>query len=73
MLKLQIFIGEIIPFNAWILIYRFSFSISSVSIFCFIAKERIDSGFFLFEADQKKKEEKQEKLEETKRVHGIIG
>ena len=32
------------------------FSLFSFVSFCFIAKQRIDSGFFLFEAERKKKE-----------------
>ena len=30
--------------------------------FCFIAKQRIDSGFFLFQADQRKKKEKKKRM-----------
>ena len=30
--------------------------------FCFIAKQRIDSGFFLFQAEQRKKKEKKKRM-----------
>ena len=30
--------------------------------FCILAKQRIDSGFFLFQADQKKKKEKKKRM-----------
>ena len=64
---------EIIPF-IWVMLHlTCDLFLASVSNFCFIAKQRIDSGFFLFEADRKKKEEKQEKFEEVKWSHGIIG
>jgi len=38
------------------LLYVISFSLFFFVSFCFIAKQRIDSGFFLFEAERKKKE-----------------
>ena len=34
------------------------------SLFLILAKQRIDSGFFLFEAEKKKKEKKKTKEEE---------
>ena len=56
MLKLQTFILFIL--EDYSLLYVISFSLFSFVSFCFIAKQRIDSGFFLFEAEQKKKETK---------------
>ena len=59
---------EIIPFITVMLRLKCDVFLSSVSNFCFIAKQRIDSGFFLFEADRKKKEEKKEKQEKFEEV-----
>ena len=36
--------------------------------FCVIAKQRIDSGFFLFQADQKKKKEKKKRMMAMKKA-----
>ena len=36
--------------------------------FCDIAKQRIDSGFFLFQADQKKKKEKKKRMMAMKKA-----
>ena len=36
--------------------------------FCVIAKQRIDSGFFLFQADQKKKKEKKKQMMTIKKA-----
>ena len=41
--------------------------------FCFIAKQRIDSGFFLFEAERKKKEEKKKNKKNVKKFCGVMG
>ena len=46
--------------------------LSSVSNFCFIAKQRIDSGFFLFEADRKKKEEKKKNKKILKKLSEVV-
>ena len=36
--------------------------------FCVIAKQRIDSGFFLFQVDQKKKKEKKKRMMAMKKA-----
>ena len=36
--------------------------------FCVIAKQKIDSGFFLFQADQKKKKEKKKRMMAMKKA-----
>ena len=36
--------------------------------FCILAKQRIDSGFFLFQADQKKKKEKKKRMMAMKKA-----
>ena len=36
--------------------------------FCVITKQRIDSGFFLFQADQKKKKEKKKRMMAMKKA-----
>ena len=46
--------------------------LSSVSNFCFIAKQRIDSGFFLFEADRIKKEEKKKNKKKLKKLSEVM-
>ena len=40
--------------------------------FCFIAKQRIDSGFFLFEAERKTKEEKKKNKKNVKKFCGVM-
>jgi len=36
--------------------------------FCILAKQRIDSGFFLFQADEKKKQEKKKRMMAMKKA-----
>ena len=36
--------------------------------FCILAKQRIDSGFFLFQADEKKKKEKKKRMMAMKKA-----
>ena len=36
--------------------------------FCFLAKQRIDSGFFLFQAAEKKKKEKKKRMMAIKKA-----
>ena len=47
-------------------------SFSSASTFCFLAKQRIDSGFFLFEAEQRKKREKKKQKNVLKNSRDFI-
>ena len=39
---------------------------------CFIAKQRIDSGFFLFETEQKKKAEKIKNAKNMKKMQEFM-
>ena len=40
--------------------------------FCFIAKQRIDSGFFLFQAEQRKKKEKKKLKNAMKKSREVM-
>ena len=63
---------EIIPFVIVMLRLKCGIFLSTVSNFCFIAKQRIDSGFFLFEADRKKKEEKKKNKKILKKLSEVM-
>ena len=51
---------------------KYDVFLSSVSNFCFIANQRIDSGFFLFEADRKKKEAKKKNRKKMKKSSEVM-
>ena len=63
---------EIIPFIRVMLHLTCDLFLASVSNFCFIAKQRIGSGFFLFEADRKKKEEKKKNKKRLKKLSEVM-
>ena len=61
--------GEQVPlFCDW----NYYISFSSASNFCFIPKQRIDSGFFLFEAEQRKKREKKKQKKTLKNLQDFM-
>ena len=72
MLKLQIIkFGNISilynNFDAYVF-----FSISSVFNFCFVAKQRINSGYFLLEVDPKKKKGKKKNRTKLKKLRDFM-
>jgi len=50
---------------------HFSF-VRLLFLFCFIAKLRIDSGFFLFQAEQRKKKEKKKLKNAMKKSREVM-
>ena len=48
------------------------FSFPSVYALCFIVKQRIDSGFFLFKAEQMKKAEKKKNWKKFNKLQDFI-
>ena len=54
------------------LILKCDVFLSSVSNFCFIAKQRINSGFFLFVADRKKKEDEKKNRKNLKKLSVVM-
>ena len=66
------YVLEIIPLFKVMLHLTCDVFLSSVSNFFFLAKQRIDSGFFLFEADWKKKEEKKKNRKKLKKWSEVM-
>ena len=52
--------------------WNYYISFLSASNFCFIPKQRIDSGFFLFEAEQRKKREKKKQKKTLKNLQDFM-
>ena len=76
MLKSQIFIFSFVlefPFLLYELHYYLRFCFSFVFALCFTEKQRINSGFFLFKAEQMKKAEQKEFKKNMKTIAGLIG
>ena len=73
MLKSQIFIFILfwnLPFYCTNYIIIFTFP--SVFALCFIAKQRIDSAFFLFKVEQRRKAEKKKNKKKFKKLQAFM-
>ena len=61
-----------VPFNSTNYIIIFTFLFSFLFTFCFIAQQRINSGFFLFEAEKKKKAKKKKNRNNFKKIQIVV-